>query len=158
TAQEFLDHSQNPAYHSVVTVSPQSLVAIAGHFSLSLPEATSMLVGFLKQHCQVKAVFDSSLGRNLSLILGAEEFQQRYENQPQSLPLISSCCPGWICFVEKSQPALIPHLSQVKSPQQTNGYLMKFLYSKWACINNPQVIYHTCVMPCADKKLEASRP
>lgn len=153
TAQEFLDHSLKPNSHLVVTLSPQSLCAVALYFTLTLDEATKMLVTFLRDQCNVKAIFDSSLGRSISLHHGALEFIAA-----QNLPLISSVCPGWICYAEKSQPSLIPHLSRCKSPQQINGYLVKHVYAAWAAIKAPHTIFHTSIMPCADKKLEASRP
>ncbi|KAK7202653.1 cytosolic Fe-S cluster assembly factor NAR1 [Myxozyma melibiosi] len=79
------------------------------------------------------------------------------KSNTQKKPIISSACPGWICYVEKTHPHIIPHLSAIKSPQQITGSLLKRLIAR----ENPGIceseIYHVSVMPCFDKKLEASR-
>ncbi|EPY52015.1 iron hydrogenase [Schizosaccharomyces cryophilus OY26] len=72
------------------------------------------------------------------------------------LPMLSSSCPGWICYVEKTHSALIPHLSRVRSPQQACGRLLKDWASKQYSLERKQV-WHLSLMPCFDKKLEASR-
>jgi len=72
------------------------------------------------------------------------------------MPMLSSACPGWICFAEKSNPEVLPYISTVKSPQQIAGSLVKWYVSKLTGVPVNR-IYHTTIMPCADKKLEASR-
>ena len=73
------------------------------------------------------------------------------------LPQFTSCCPAWVRFVETKYPALIPHLSSAKSPQQMAGTVAKTYGIKvW---NKPaDRIYTVGIMPCTAKKLEASRP
>lgn len=74
----------------------------------------------------------------------------------RSLPMLTSECPGWICFVEKTHPEAIPYVSTAMSPQQVSGVLVKSIIAernKW----NSSRIYHCSIMPCPDKKLEASR-
>lgn len=71
-------------------------------------------------------------------------------------PLIASACPGWICYAEKSCPEAIPFISTTKSPQQIAGSLIKDLVSRECNIPASRIL-HATVMPCADKKLEASR-
>lgn len=71
--------------------------------------------------------------------------------------MLTSSCPGWICYAEKTHGDLIiPHLSTTKSPQQVTGTLVKDtaakLFNKTA-----DKCYHVAIMPCYDKKLEASR-
>ncbi|RUS16272.1 hypothetical protein BC937DRAFT_91419 [Endogone sp. FLAS-F59071] len=71
--------------------------------------------------------------------------------------MLASSCPGWICYAEKTHGYVLPHISVVKSPQQVMGSIVKeYLAGKWSV--KPNQIYHVCVMPCYDKKLEASRP
>jgi len=84
----------------------------------------------------------------------------RYERRGEGKhpgPLISSSCPGWICYAEKTHGAwILPFISKVKSPQQIMGTIVKeFLPSKVQI--DPGRVYHVTVMPCFDKKLEASR-
>ena len=79
--------------------------------------------------------------------------------QPPSydcLPMLSSECPGWICFAEKTYPQAIPYISTTKSPQQITGALLKHEIARRAGLQ-PKQVYHATVMPCFDKKLEASR-
>ncbi|KAI9257380.1 cytosolic Fe-S cluster assembly factor [Phascolomyces articulosus] len=75
----------------------------------------------------------------------------------QNIPMLASACPGWVCYAEKTHGAVIPHISAAKSPQQMMGSLVKdYLATKTN--TSPSAIYHVSVMPCYDKKLEASRP
>ena len=73
------------------------------------------------------------------------------------LPMLASACPGWVCYAEKSQGAwVLPHINSAKSPQAVQGSLVK----RWLAPRlgrEPDAVYHCAVMPCFDKKLEASR-
>lgn len=76
---------------------------------------------------------------------------------PGPLPMLASACPGWVCYAEKTQAAnLLPHISSTKSPQAIMGSIVKRRLAPlrgW----DPARVYHCSVMPCYDKKLEASR-
>lgn len=74
----------------------------------------------------------------------------------KALPMLASSCPGWICYAEKTQPNAIPFIDTTKSPQQIAGSLIKHMVSREQSIA-PNEVYHVAVMPCFDKKLEASR-
>jgi len=70
--------------------------------------------------------------------------------------MLASACPGWVCYAEKTHAEMIPFMSRTKSPQQIMGTLVKsWLASKFG--QSPDRLYHVSVMPCYDKKLEASR-
>ncbi|KAL8931261.1 MAG: hypothetical protein Q9211_007102 [Gyalolechia sp. 1 TL-2023] len=71
-------------------------------------------------------------------------------------PVLTSACPGWICYAEKTHPHVLGHLSRLKSPQALTGTLIKTVLSQRLNIR-PDQIWHLAVMPCFDKKLEASR-
>ena len=72
--------------------------------------------------------------------------------------MISSACPGWVCYAEKTHGSwILPHISKVKSAQQIMGSLVKDHLSK-KLQASPDSIFHLTVMPCFDKKLEATRP
>jgi iron only hydrogenase large subunit-like protein len=77
------------------------------------------------------------------------QFQQS-RSHVRHLPILASSCPGWVCYAEKTVPEAIPYISSVKSPQQITGALIKHLLG-W------RNTYVVSVMPCFDKKLEASR-
>lgn len=74
----------------------------------------------------------------------------------KALPMLASSCPGWICYAEKSQPAAIPFIDTTKSPQQIAGSIIKRFVSSEHGLK-PSQVYHVAIMPCFDKKLEASR-
>lgn len=145
----------------VVSVSPQSRVALAAKFNLSLDEATERISAFLKW-IGVDYVFDTNFGRDISLHECSLEFLEHYrrDHQDQVLPLICGACPGWVCYAEKTQPQIIDNLSRVKSPQQIMGTLTKYFFASKLLGQSisPAHIFHVTVMPCYDKKLEASRP
>lgn len=114
----------------------------------------------------VDQVIDVTIGRDLSLVYSAQEFVQNYRhrqnptnavnNTPLNTPILSSLCPGWICYAEKTHGFILPHISKVKSPQQIVGSLVKYWYGPKVNLR-PDQVYHVSVMPCYDKKLEASR-
>jgi iron-only hydrogenase group A len=73
------------------------------------------------------------------------------------LPLITSCCPGWIKFAETFYPDLLPHLSSCKSPQGMYGAILKTFYADKSG-KMPDEVYSLSIMPCTAKKFEAIRP
>lgn len=101
----------------------------------------------------VAEVRDLTPFRDLSLVEVEKEFLSHYGNKKSEGPLLCSACPGFVCYSEKSkeyQDVLVPKLSKVRSPQQISGMSLK--------MQNPGTdIYHVTIMPCFDKKLEASR-
>ncbi|KZL79604.1 iron only hydrogenase large subunit domain-containing protein [Colletotrichum incanum] len=103
-------------------------------------------------------VLNTNVAREACLVLGADEVLGA-EDAPASSatkPILTSSCPGWVCYAEKTHPYVLPHLSRVKSPQALMGTLLKTTLSKKLGIP-PSRIWHLAVMPCFDKKLEASR-
>ncbi|CAB0010767.1 unnamed protein product [Nesidiocoris tenuis] len=103
-------------------------------------------------------VLDIGLAEDLALIEEFKEFTARYKRfvngDKSALPMLASTCPGWVCYTEKTKSHLLPNLSSCRSPQQIMGRLVKSHFSDRA---SPSEIYHVTLMPCYDKKLEASR-
>ncbi|XP_077980347.1 cytosolic Fe-S cluster assembly factor narfl-like [Glandiceps talaboti] len=142
----------------VVSVSPQSRASLAAKYKLSIQDAAEKLTGFLKK-LDVHYVFDTTFSRDFSLMESGREFVRRYKNSSQkgSFPMLASACPGWICYAEKTHGSyILPYISTTKSPQQIMGSLVKDYFAKQHNKTGDQ-IYHVAVMPCYDKKLEASR-
>uniref|UniRef100_A0A1J3D9U2 Cytosolic Fe-S cluster assembly factor NARFL n=1 Tax=Noccaea caerulescens TaxID=107243 RepID=A0A1J3D9U2_NOCCA len=150
----------------VVSISPQSRASLAVHYDISPLSVFRKLTTFFKS-LGVKAVFDTSCSRDLVLIEASNEFVSRYKeassdddvenSQSSSLPLLSSACPGWICYAEKMLGSFVlPYVSFVKSPQQSIGAVIKHHLCQALGLRLEE-IYHVTVMPCYDKKLEASR-
>ncbi len=75
---------------------------------------------------------------------------------PPSLPLLASSCPGWICYAEKTNAEVLPYIATTKSPQAIMGTIVKQMLAKNLGVQAND-IYHATIMPCFDKKLEASR-
>ncbi|XP_064448322.1 cytosolic iron-sulfur assembly component 3 isoform X2 [Mirounga angustirostris] len=144
----------------VVSVSPQSRASLAARFQLTPTDTAKKLTAFFKK-LGVHYVFDTAFSRNFSLLENQREFVQRFRgqaNSTQALPMFTSACPGWICYAEKTHGSfLIPYLSTARSPQQVMGSLVKDFFAQQQHLT-PDRIYHVTVMPCYDKKLEASRP
>ncbi|XP_054716273.1 cytosolic iron-sulfur assembly component 3-like isoform X2 [Uloborus diversus] len=143
----------------VVSISPQSTASLGAKYHLSFEDTARRLQNFFYK-LGVKFVFDTTIAREFALIENQKEFVYRYkvkDIQKGMLPMLSSACPGWICYAEKTHgDYILPYLSSVKSPQQIMGSLIKDYLAQQLCIR-PDQIYHTTVMPCFDKKLEASR-
>ncbi|CAG8960335.1 hypothetical protein HYFRA_00012409 [Hymenoscyphus fraxineus] len=160
----------------VASVSPQSRASLAATFGVSEKEAGWMVEQLLCGPRGVKGravyrngfqwVVDTNVAREACLVLGAEEVMGSMQggngkvdgegtNQPAK-PILTSSCPGWICYAEKTHPHVLPHLSRLKSPQALMGTLLKTVLSRKYGIS-PDRIWHVAIMPCFDKKLEASR-
>ncbi|KAI5466136.1 iron hydrogenase [Mariannaea sp. PMI_226] len=103
-------------------------------------------------------VVDTNTAREATLVLGSDEVFKAGQQglATPSNPILASSCPGWVCYAEKTHPHVLPHLSKVKSPQALMGTLLKTTLSRLLNIS-PARIWHLAIMPCFDKKLEASR-
>jgi len=145
----------------VVSLSPQSRASIAAYYNLSIQSVYLKLHTFFTQVLPFEAVFDTHIGREIALVEGAREFQSRWTAKQQgphalTLPVISASCPGWVCYAEKTHHSVLPYLSAIRSPQQLMGSLIKTMYARrWGLTGDK--VWHLSVMPCFDKKLEASR-
>ncbi|KAI1006904.1 Cytosolic Fe-S cluster assembly factor [Podosphaera aphanis] len=165
----------------IASVSPQSRASLAATFGVSQREAGYMIEQLLSgpQGIKNRAVYrnrfewviDTNVARDICLVLGAEEVVEAMQKKDELVesrsgienseelpkyPILTSSCPGWICYVEKTHPHILPHLSRLKSPQALLGTLLKTSLSKKLGIS-PDQIWHLAIMPCFDKKLEASR-
>ena len=82
---------------------------------------------------------------------------QKKSPKDQPLPFLTSNCPGWICYAEKTQTSkLLQHISNIKSPQQIISQILKSYLSNKLNVS-PSDIYHVSIAPCYDKKLEGTR-
>lgn len=142
--------------HVVVQVAPAVRIALGEEFGLEPGEiVTEKMVSALKR-IGFDRVFDTDFTADLTIMEEGSELLERLE-KGGCLPLITSCSPGWIKYVEHFYPDLIPHLSSCKSPQQMFGSIMKTYYGIVQGIAR-DTIYTVSVMPCTAKKFEAQRP
>lgn len=158
---------------SHVTALPESKLARAFHcfqVSNSLSKSDMSTFRTFIASCLfsigIHVVTDITWARDICLYEAGlefiEHFTKRGDKCADHLPLFSSICPGWICYAEKSpltssspsssehsEFSIISHISNVRSPQQIAGRVIKLL--------GEEKCFHVSIMPCFDKKLEASR-
>ena len=150
----------------VVTLSPQSTASLAVKYSVKYEEMLEKMCGFFKTHFNAQAVCSSTEARAASRARYAKEFTERKKASSSLLPMIASACPGWVCYAEKTENALrdVNLLAKAKSPQAIAGTFAK--KGRRAAFSEDtedteeeaeEEAYHVSVMPCYDKKLEASR-
>ncbi|GAA5999713.1 hypothetical protein JCM5350_005885 [Sporobolomyces pararoseus] len=178
--------AEQPELTPVVSISPQSVASLAALYDLNLAATMRGLRRFYKQHLGFRLVFDTTFPRALSLLESRLELGERRSHAASSspatsppaphtalevptkltpstsstapLPILSSACPGWICYAEKTHGDLLPFVSAIKSPQSISGVLVKSSLVAGKLGKTGKEVYHVAVMPCYDKKLEASRP
>jgi len=147
---------QDPKKHVVVQTAPAVRAALGEEFGVSMGKAvTGKMVSALKR-LGFDKVFDTNFSADLTIMEEGYEFINRVKNKG-TLPMITSCSPGWIRYCEVFYPEFIPNLSTCKSPQQMFGAVAKSYYAKKEGIN-PKNIVCVSVMPCTAKKAECARP
>ncbi|HHX51474.1 MAG TPA: 2Fe-2S iron-sulfur cluster binding domain-containing protein [Clostridia bacterium] len=146
----------DPKKHVVVQTAPAIRVAISEEFGGKPGEvSTGKLVAALRR-LGFDKVFDTDFTADLTIMEEGSEFLQRLQ-EGGVLPLLTSCRPGWINFIETFYPQLLPNLSTCKSPQQMFGALAKTYYAEKAGID-PGNVVSISIMPCTAKKYECQRP
>ncbi|KAH7731593.1 Iron only hydrogenase large subunitC-terminal domain containing protein [Aphelenchoides avenae] len=142
---------------SFVTVSPQSLCALAVDRGVSASEMARRVSASLKAR-GATYVMDSNVARVISRKLHYKEFRKQVVEDRQKPMLLTGVCPGFMAYAEKTQRQLLtPFLSRVRSPQAIAGRLVKDYFARKLNVD-PKEVFHVCIMPCYDKKLESSRP
>jgi iron-only hydrogenase group A len=142
--------------HIVVQPAPSIRAAIGECFGMPIgTPVTGKLVTALRR-LGFDAVFDTNFGADLTIIEEAGEFLRRLGGDGP-LPLLTSCSPGWVNFLEKFYPEMIPYTSTCKSPMSMLSTLMKTYYAEKKGLK-PEEVYVVAIMPCVAKKYEASRP
>ena len=139
------------------------VVQTAPSIRATLGECFGMLVGTNVEGKMVAAlrrlgfrkVFDTDFGADLTIMEEANEFIERVQNGG-TLPMITSCSPGWVKFCEYYFPELLPNVSSCKSPQQMTGAMIKTWFAEKEGLD-PKDIVVVSVMPCTAKKFEIHR-
>lgn len=147
---------EDPTKHVVVQEAPAIRAMLGEEFGLPPGSlVTGKMIAALRR-LGFDRVFDTNFTADLTIIEEGHEFLHRVKNGGP-MPMMTSCSPGWIKFVEHFYPDLLPHLSTCKSPQQMFGALAKTYYAEFSGID-PKNIFVVSIMPCTAKKFEASRP
>lgn len=146
----------DPDKHVIVQTAPAIRVAIGEMFNMEPGTiVTGKLVTALKR-MGFDAVFDTDFGADLTIMEEASELIYRIKNN-KTLPILTSCCPAWVKFIEHQFPELLEVPSTCKSPHIMFGTIAKTYYAEKNGLD-PDNIVVVSVMPCIAKKAEAKRP
>lgn len=146
---------ENPSKTVVAQIAPAVRVAIGELFGMKPGTIlTGQIVAALKL-MNFDKVFDTSFAADLTVIEEANEFLSRNESNG-TLPLFTSCCPGWVKYAEQYYPELLGNLSSCRSPQQMFGSLAKEILPGQLSVKKKDVVV-VSIMPCTAKKVEAGR-
>lgn len=145
----------DPTKHVVVQTAPSVRATLGECFGMPIgTNVEGRMVSALRR-LGFDRVFDTDFAADLTIVEEANELVERIKNKG-TLPMITSCSPGWIKFCEYYYPDMLDHLSSCKSPQQMAGAVIKTYYAEKAGID-PKDIVSVSVMPCTAKKFEIGR-
>ena len=157
------DAIYSPDRHVVVQTAPAVRVALGEDLGYDPGErVTGKMVTALKQ-LGFDSVLDTDFSADLTIMEEGTELLTRLKkvlvdgDKETSIPMFTSCSPGWIKFIEHKYPEFLPNLSTCKSPQQMFGALAKTFYAQKRKLD-PSKIVSVSIMPCTAKKFEADRP
>ncbi len=146
---------KDPNSYVVVQTAPAVRVALGEEFGMPIgTNVTGKMVTALKR-LGFDKVFDTNTGADFTIMEEGTEFLKRLKEK-DNLPMITSCSPGWVKYIEMNYPENLPHLSSCKSPHEMFGAIIKTYYAAKQKIN-PEKIYVVSVMPCVAKKFERQR-
>ncbi len=139
----------------VVQYAPSITVTIGEYFKFEPGTDVMGLMNSALRQAGFDHVFDTSFSADLTIMEEASELVERVKNKGP-LPMMTSCSPGWVKYMEHFYPELIPHLSTCKSPQQMLGAVIKHYFAQKNGID-PEKIFSVSIMPCVAKKFESGR-
>ena len=147
---------QDPQKRVVIQIAPAVRVAIGEAYGLPAGEnVLDKLVTALKI-MGADEVYDTIFGADLTVREESAEFLRRLETG-ENLPLMTSCCPAWVKYVENERPEFLKNLSTARSPMQMFASVLKENYRKKDA-EDGRTTFHIAIMPCTAKKMEAARP
>lgn len=142
---------EDPNIRTTVQIAPAVRVALGRELGMKSGEnAMGKIVAALRR-MGFDEIYDTSLGADLTVIEESAEFLSRLDSG-RDLPLITSCCPGWVQYCEKKHPELLSNISSCRSPMQMMAALLKDHAAP-----DTRRMFHVAVMPCTAKKFEAAR-
>ncbi|MDX9892399.1 MAG: NADH-dependent [FeFe] hydrogenase, group A6 [Bacteroidales bacterium] len=161
--EEVWDSIYDKSKHVVVQTAPATRVALGELFNLRPGNSvTGRMVSSLRR-MGFDSVLDTDFTADLTIIEEGTELLHRLKkvlvdgDKSVALPMMTSCSPGWVKFIEHVFPELLPNLSTCKSPQQMFGALAKTFYADKKGLD-PKDMISVSIMPCTAKKFEANRP
>ncbi len=154
--KKVLDALHNPNKYVVVQHAPSVSVTIGEEMGMKAGNDVCGKMHAALRRLGFKRVFDTSFTADLTIMEEGTELINRIKNKGP-LPILTSCSPGWVKFVEEFYPEFIPNVSTCKSPQQMMGAIIKSFFAEREKID-PAKIFSVSIMPCTAKKFEADRP
>ena len=145
----------DPSKHVVVQTAPSIRATLGECFGMPIGSGVEGKMVAALRRMGFDRVFDTNFGADLTIVEEATEFLHRV-NEGGTLPMITSCSPGWVKFAEHYYPEQLANLSSCKSPQQMTGAVIKTYYAEKNGID-PKDIVVVSVMPCTAKKFEIGR-
>jgi NADP-reducing hydrogenase subunit HndD len=144
----------DPNKYVVAQIAPSIRATIGECFGMQPGmAATNKMIASLRR-LGFDAVFDTDFAADLTIVEESHEFLGRLAGNGPPLPMITSCSSGWVSYLEKFYPRLIPHMSSCRSPMSMLSSLVKTYYAE-KIGRDPADIYMVAVMPCVAKKHEA---
>ena len=151
-----VDEAMRAGKYVVVQTAPAVRAALGEEFDMPIGTlVTGKMVAALKR-LGFKKVFDTNFAADLTIMEEASELLERIE-KGGTLPMITSCSPGWVNYAEYNYGDLLPHLSSCKSPPEMFGAILKSFYCEKNGID-PKDMFVVSIMPCTAKKYEKERP
>ena len=145
----------DPTKHVVVQTAPSIRATLGECFDMPIgTNVEGKMVAALRR-LGFEKVFDTNTAADFTIVEEATELLERVNNGG-TLPMITSCSPGWVKFCELYYPDMISHLSSCKSPQQMGGALIKTYWAEKMGYD-PKDIFVVSIMPCTAKKFEVQR-
>lgn len=145
----------DPEKYVVVQTAPSIRATIGECFGMPIGTNVQGKLAAALRRLGFDKVFDTDFGADLTIVEEANELVERIKNNG-TLPMITSCSPGWVKFCEMYYPDMLSHLSSCKSPQQMTGAVIKTYFAAQMGID-PKDIVCVSVMPCTAKKFEIGR-
>lgn len=142
--------------HTVAQIAPAVRVALGEAFGMEPGTIVTGKVYAALRRLGFDTVFDTNFAADLTIMEEASEFVERFVHGKGPLPLITTCCPSWVDYMEKYYSELIPHFSTAKSPQMMLAAMTKTYFAKQIKAD-PADIFMASVMPCTSKKYEIVR-
>lgn len=150
------DEINDPEKYVVVQTAPAVRVALGEEFGMEPGHAVTGKMVALLRKLGFDRIFDTDFAADLTIMEEASEFIHRLQHNGR-LPILTSCCPGWVKFFEHQFPDLLDIPSSCKSPHEMFGAITKSYFAKKYNID-PNKLVVVSVMPCLAKKYEAARP
>ena len=145
----------NPAKHVVIQTAPSVRATLGESFGMPIGSNVEGKMAAALRRLGFDGVYDTDFAADMTIMEEATEFMERLKTG-EHLPIITSCCPGWVKYCEEFYPEFLPNLSSCKSPQQIFGALAKTYYAEKHGLD-PKDIVCISVMPCTAKKFEHKR-